>query len=390
MTRLAIVVLFAGLMGPALAEEPGAQPPAQKAAAQAASPDKVIAQILAVSGKKKTLDRMPEYFLAGFHKGLTEAAKRDRDGKIPPDLLQAMDNSAKDAFKTSSFTGHVTRAMKKDYEDHAYREYLADFSTPLARRMGELESRGQPSEQEIADFKAKLAANPLSPERLEMLHRLDAESRTSEMLSTVILTISQNTVGGIASASGNCVTEQQIKQAQMVMQASLNQNRSNLEIIAQTMLAFTYRDVSDEDLAKYLAIYEKDNSRRIHDIIYNATVEELNQTSARLGRGILKAVRQKKAAMGVTSCEGSVDNVAANEPQVPDATNEPDTPAQPAAPAVASEPAPASGEQGPAPTPKSSIPLEKRRGGDVTSCLEAGNKSDKDIAACAEKYRHAK
>jgi len=40
-----------------------------------------------------------------------------------------------------------------------------------------------------------------------------------------------------------------------------------------------------------------------------------------------------------------------------------------------------------APAPKSSIPLEKRKGGDITKCLEAGSKSDKDIAACAEKYR---
>lgn len=37
--------------------------------------------------------------------------------------------------------------------------------------------------------------------------------------------------------------------------------------------------------------------------------------------------------------------------------------------------------------PKSSIPLDKRQGGDITKCLEAGDKSDKAIAACADKYR---
>lgn len=389
MTRLAIVMLFASLMGPALAAEPGAQPPAQKTAAKASSPDKVIAEILAISGMKKTLDHMPENFLTGFHNGLMEAAQKDREGKVPADLLQAMDNSAKDAFKTSSFTAHVTRALRKDYDEHAYRELLADLSTPLARRMGELESRGAPSKQEIADFNAQLANKPLSPQRLELLHRLDVASRTTDMLSTVILTISKSTIGGIASANGNCVTEQQIKQAQLVMQARVNQSRSNLEIAAQNELAFIYRDVSDEDLEKYLAIYEKENSRHIHDVVFDAVVEEFGQDSDRLGRGIMKAVREKKAAMGVKSCEGSVDNVAANEPQVPDATNEPDTSAQPPAPAAASAPE-RTEQQGEPVSPKSSIPLEKRRGGDITSCLEAGNKTDKDIAACAEKYRHAK
>lgn len=38
-----------------------------------------------------------------------------------------------------------------------------------------------------------------------------------------------------------------------------------------------------------------------------------------------------------------------------------------------------------APAPKSSIPLDKRKGGDVTKCLELG--SNQEIAACADKHR---
>ncbi len=60
---------------------------------------------------------------------------------------------------------------------------------------------------------------------------------------------------------------------------------------------------------------------------------------------------------------------------VPAATPLPPGPAEPSAPAA------------PLVTPKSSVPLEKRRGGDITECLQAGSKSDKDIAACADKYR---
>jgi hypothetical protein len=45
------------------------------------------------------------------------------------------------------------------------------------------------------------------------------------------------------------------------------------------------------------------------------------------------------------------------------------------------------GGQTPSAEPKSSIPLDKRQGGDITQCLESGDKSDKAIAACADKYR---
>lgn len=59
---------------------------------------------------------------------------------------------------------------------------------------------------------------------------------------------------------------------------------------------------------------------------------------------------------------------------------------QPAAPAPAAEGQPAQ-QAGTAAEPKSSIPMGKRQGGDITECLQAGDKSDKAIAACAEKYR---
>lgn len=36
--------------------------------------------------------------------------------------------------------------------------------------------------------------------------------------------------------------------------------------------------------------------------------------------------------------------------------------------------------------PKSAIPIDKRKGGDITKCLEDGNRTDQEIAACAEPY----
>ncbi len=61
------------------------------------------------------------------------------------------------------------------------------------------------------------------------------------------------------------------------------------------------------------------------------------------------------------------------------------------APVAAPAPAPAATQnEAAAPTtapvgPRSGIPLSLRRGADATKCLELG--PDKEIAACAEKYR---
>ncbi|HEY5993836.1 MAG TPA: hypothetical protein VIU46_04455 [Gallionellaceae bacterium] len=385
MTRLAIVVLFTGLMGTAMAAAPDSQVPAQKAAAKSPSPGKVIADILSASGMKHSLDAMPASFVKGFHNGMEKAQNR-----LPQDLAQAMENSAKEAFPADGITNSVTRAMKKDYSEKRYLEFLADLSSPLARRMADLELKAAaPSEQEVADFQEQLASNPLSAQRSDLLHRLDTASRSTDLLTTIMFSISKGMMSGMIGASANCVSAAKLKEAEASLKANLDSSRPEMESLALNTLAYTYRDVSDADLAEYLKIYEKENSRHIQGVIYSAITEEFNQASARMGRGIMKAIVRKKAAMGEQAC---ADNSGANDTiaqaQVEEPANPTESPAPPAAPA-SSAPA-ATEQQGTPVTPKSSIPLEKRQGGDITQCLEAGSKSDKDIAACAEKYRKAK
>ena len=390
MTRLAIVVLFAGLIGPAMAAAPDAQAPAQKkaGAAKPSSPDKVIAEILAVSGMKKALEKMPENFVTGFNSGL-EKAKNNPSRPLPADLVLAMENSAKNSFTASGFSGRVTRAMKKDYNEKNYEELLTDLSTPLALHMAELESKGTPSSDEFSDFSAKLLNNPLSAQRRDLLHRLDVASRTTDLMTTIMLSINKGMMNGMAHTRGNCVSEAQLKQTEDAMEAKIGASRANFEVTVVNMLAYTYRDVSDEDLTQYLAIYEKDNSKHIHDVIYTAIVEEFSQASTNMGHGIMKAVKHKKAAMGDQACEDNSGSevVAQTQAAGTPPQTEPEAPAT--APEAASAPA-AAEQQGTPVSPKSAIPLEKRQGGDITQCLEAGSKSDKDIAACAEKYRKAK
>ncbi len=382
MTRLAIVVLFASLMGPAMAAEAGKPAPAQETAAKtpnsgkSTNSSKVIADILTVSGMKKGLEGLPASFIDGFSSGL------EKNEHLSSDLRQAMENSAKEAFTPDGFTGRVIRAMKKDYNEKNYQELLADLSTPVARRMAELEAKDDPSPQEFSAYNTQLGTNPLSAQRTDLLHRLDVASRTSDLMFTSRLIVSKGMMRGMAGANNKCVTEEQLKNAEASMEAKLNANKENMVSLATTILAYTYRDVSDADLTEYLRIYEKENSRHIHEVIYAAIVEEYNQASTRMGRGIMKAVKAKRAAMGDQACEdsaGAPDTVA--QARAADA----DSQAGSAVPSTT----PASGDQQAAPAvPKSSIPLEKRKGGDVTQCLEAGSKSDKDIAACAEKFRH--
>jgi hypothetical protein len=387
MTRMAIVVLLASLMGPALAAEAGNAAPPQPApaAAPAANPSKVISDILTVSGQKKALENMPGEFISGVHSRL-ESLQSENGARLQPGMQQAIEDSAKAAFTSDKFLARVTRAMKKDYNEKTYQALLADLSSPVARKMAELESRADPSPQVFKQFVNDLESTPLPAARASLLRRLDAASRTSELMYTALLATNKGLVRGLSSASGKCMSESQLKKTEATMEGRTKAAKTSLEEMAIDMMAYTYRDVSDAELSDYVKIYETAQSRHVGDVIFNAIVAEYGDASMNMGRGIAQSVRQKRAELNMPACEdsGAPTNVAGSQGIVDPVMQADSSTSSP--PEAAS--APASGEQQGAPaTPKSSIPIEKRKGGDITQCLESGNKTDKEIAACAEKFR---
>lgn len=383
MSRLTIilpcagVLLCAGLMGSALAADSGGQ----AATAAPAGPDKVIADILTVSGLNAGFAKMAKSFADDFHKGLQEAQGK-RGQALPPDLQQALEASVRESLTAKGFATRVTRALKQDYDDKRYQELLADLSTPLARRMAELEARDDPPEQELGAFLQKLASNPLPAPRIDMIHRLDLASRSSDLVGTVVLTLNKAVLRGMAGAAGKCVSEGQLARAEEAMVQQAEETKDSYTSAMQTALTYTYREVSDSDLSVYVKIYEKDNSTHIHDVVHNALVAEYNDASARMGRSMIKAIRANLAASGNHSCD-AVNAVDNGGTQLADAANPNAAAASGVAPAQAQPSGAASAVESEA--PKSAIPMQKRKGGDITQCLQAG--SDKDIAACAEKYR---
>ncbi len=94
------------------------------------------------------------------------------------------------------------------------------------------------------------------------------------------------------------------------------------------------------------------------------------------------AAEEDQTAQQEAPAPAVAEPVPAVAPPPAPASGVPPTAAPQPAPATTEAPAPEAGES----VSKSSIPLEKRKGGDITKCLSDGVKTDKEIAACAEPY----
>lgn len=260
--------------------------PERNVSAQSApnNQDQLIDKVLSVSGMKKSLQDLPAQIAAGF---MQTASRSGAD----PDSEKELTNALAQAFPRDIFVNRVSAALKKNYDQARYANYVQVLSTPLARRMLALEVQ-EPNPAEVRAFFAQVAKSPLPAERIKLIQRMDAAAQGSALLN--LMTISSLEAGALA-AGGDCSAavdriEEMIKRSRPEIEKA---NRSRVQV----MLAYTYRDVPDADLGAYVETYEGKDARWVQDIIHAAIEEQFKssvQTGAQGMKKIIDAHRPKK------------------------------------------------------------------------------------------------
>ena len=91
-----------------------------------------------------------------------------------------------EAYPKDGFVNRVRDALKRNYDEERYAHLLQLLSTPLSQRMVKLESV-EPSPADFRNFISQVASQPLSPDRILLIQRMDSATRTSAMLSKIMI-----------------------------------------------------------------------------------------------------------------------------------------------------------------------------------------------------------
>lgn len=330
--------------------------PANKApAAQAQSParqDKLIDDILAVSGMDHMLAQLPEQMLAGA----MSAQKQDKKAKMSADDMRDMERAFKEAFTAQGFRQQVVARYKKNFDQKRYQALLDDISTPLAKRMAELE-KVQPKPEDMAAFSAALAAKPMSPERIALVQRIDVASRSSEMAAEAMFASIRGVVRGAAGEGS-----QQAADLDKFLEKQRAAMEEGIRNATRMSLAYTYREVSDADLAEYAKIYDKEGNKWALGLAYDALLDEFRSGSERLGADLAKMAKARQDAKLAAAPAGKKMAKGGKAAALADAAVE--APDQPKAQRQA----------GPS-----------RAGEDARMCLDI--EDNRKVMQCAEKFR---
>jgi hypothetical protein len=331
---------------PKATARPAARPAAKPAVAPAPDQDKIVGELMVVTGLDHAVVRLPETML----EGMRQAARQDKSGNLKPADLAEMERLMRQSYTTDGFRRGVTAGLKRNFHAGHYQAVLADSSTPLARRLTELEKQ-EPGQAELAAFMKTLEAKPLSPARAQTLARLDAASRGSEVALESMLSGMKGMAIGFSSAD-----PKQQADAERVIEQQRTAMADTVRNGILLFFAFIYRDVGDADLAEYARMLEKDSSRYFQQHASAALIEEIRAGGQRFGAGLGKMAKARFAKDLAAGVKGQMS------PPVPAGK-------APAPPVMASA------------EPR----RESRRGGDARECLRFAD--NLKVMGCAERYR---
>jgi hypothetical protein len=341
-------------LGPGAHAGPGAQadPAAPGAAAQPgtpANPDQIIDQVLSATGLGAQLDGLPEGVVAAVKEGFARQPPAVRA------LGKDFEKIVAESFTKEGFQRRVRDGLKASYDDKRLRALVSAASTPLAKKMTQLEL-AKPSQAELAAYVNSLTSKPIPPQRQALLQRLDDASNSSGLGTEIALASMRAMALGAAGSNPNAASE--IDKAMEGQRPALTANVRKSSLMT---MAFTYRTATDAELSEYVKLYESDHGKWFTSVVSAAIVAEFKSASGHVGEQLAALVKSKQPPASVVARAGK----------------------HPSAPAAAPEPGSA-----PADTPKPSLAL--RQGSqyptkDLRSCLDLA--TTVEIIKCAEQGR---
>jgi hypothetical protein len=233
-----------------------------------------VAELLEASGDRSALPRVVE----ALGKGVTAALSsfvEPRDAERIVGQTITVDRV---------FDRLVARASR-DFEAERGARLLAWLRTPGAQRITQLELKGaEASDGEIAAYNARPDATP-DAARTRLLERLEAVTHASELNVEAMLAIQRGLERGAAPDSARPPR----RPSDTVVRSLVDAERS--QVLAQQR--YTYRELTTDELAAYVAVLEQDDHRWFGRVTRGALVEALETVCEDAARRTLGAGRRR-------------------------------------------------------------------------------------------------
>lgn len=214
--------------------------------------DALIAEALEISGTKKALESMPGHIRTQFEARQTTLKAEDKARVV---------RILGDAFRPDVLYGAVRGAFRTNYEPQRMSVVMTQLRSPLFRKIAGLElAASEPgAKQELERFALGLQGDIPRPARVALVQRHEASMRSAELQVEMAVVAFQTVVRSLEPVMP-AAKRPTARETEFGVRA-LRAQQENLTRAALVRWLYTYRSLSDAELAGYVEFGESDAGR---------------------------------------------------------------------------------------------------------------------------------
>lgn len=245
----------------------------------------LIAEALEISGTKKALETIPIHIRTQFEARQTQL-KAEHKGRVARILT--------DAFRAESLYGAVRGAFRTNYDPQRMSLAVAQLRSPLFRKAAALEiAASEPgAQQDLERFAMGLQGDIPPPARVALVQRHEAAMRSAELQIEMAVVAFQ----AVARALEPVLPSEKRPTARET-EIAVGQMRAQGESLIRAALVrwlYTYRSLTDEELATYVAFGESDSGRWFVATQRQGLLEAMRAAMDAAARQMAAAFRPKR------------------------------------------------------------------------------------------------
>jgi len=236
-----------------------------------------VLQVIEMSGMDQAIAAFPALFDAQFE-------QRKRAGNVTEIDLRIA-KIIQTSFDQEAAGRNLYEFLKKNIDQKTLWDTIAWLETPVAIRITKEENKANSVEAQAETLRyiAGMQNNPPPPVRVAVINKLVKEAKLVESTIEGFINAMAGMMGAVNYALPDVqkVSKEQIKSKISDLKPMLEQSMGQ-QITLSTF--YTYRNISNADLEKYIAFLSSDSGQRFQDIGIEAISYTLNQFFAGLAQ----------------------------------------------------------------------------------------------------------
>ena len=206
---------------------------------------------------------------------------------VPSELVLALTEAGREAYRPQRMAQEIADSLAGTLKPEEMERVLAWLEADLGRRVTLAEERAAVSmgEENLARYTEETKARPPGAQRRKLIEDMIGATNSVELGARLIEGMALGVAIGIDSTqpaqnrAGAAVLRKQIEAA-MPKEKVKAQLRAAMPVIT----GYTYREVSDADLAAYVEFLRSADGKRANDGIAEAFAQAMVSASLRLGQ----------------------------------------------------------------------------------------------------------